>query len=159
VTGNGALSVIESGKALVKNSTELVCYPAASGSITLSSITTIGGDAFSFCTGLTSVSLPAATSIGSSAFYECTGLTSVNLPAATDIDVGAFQYTGSAALSIIMKNVAPTVGPGLFAGIYGNKTVTVNVPSGASGYDPTWVDNFKGGNSNITVNVVEIPGT
>jgi GH24 family phage-related lysozyme (muramidase) len=39
-------------------------------------ITSIGDDAFSHCTGLTTISIPAGvTSIGSDAFWNCTGLT------------------------------------------------------------------------------------
>lgn len=42
------------------------------------SVTTIGKDAFSDCSGLTSVVIPnSVTSIGASAFYGCDGLTSV----------------------------------------------------------------------------------
>ena len=41
-------------------------------------MTTIGDDAFYFCSALTSVSLPAATSIGVNAFYFCSMLTSVD---------------------------------------------------------------------------------
>ena len=42
------------------------------------SVTTIGEDAFSFCTGLTSVAIPnSVTTIGEHAFSGCTGLTSI----------------------------------------------------------------------------------
>ena len=45
------------------------------------SVTSIGGSAFSGCTGLTSVTIPdSVTSIGKSTFYGCTGLTSVTIP-------------------------------------------------------------------------------
>jgi hypothetical protein len=197
VTGIGALSVIESGKALVKNGTELVGYPAASGSITLNSITTIGHGAFLNCTGLTSVSLPMADSIGPAAFMYCTGLNSASFPMADSIDIRVFHRctslttlnipnctdlspvspenisgahtftnTGSTPLTITMGLSAPTVGYGLFA-VNSLKTVTVNVPNGATGYDDDWKAAFRGkgsdnrgaDNTNITVNVVEAPGT
>ena len=45
------------------------------------SVTRIGYEAFSYCRGLTSIEIPnSVTSIGSSAFYGCTGLTSVTIP-------------------------------------------------------------------------------
>jgi hypothetical protein len=42
------------------------------------SVTSIGDEAFSYCTGLTSITIPnRVTSIGRDAFFGCTGLTSV----------------------------------------------------------------------------------
>ncbi|MBQ5913121.1 MAG: leucine-rich repeat domain-containing protein [Bacteroidaceae bacterium] len=47
---------------------------------TVCSVTSIGDDAFSDCSGLTSVTIPnSVTSIGDGAFYECSGLTSVHI--------------------------------------------------------------------------------
>ncbi len=46
-----------------------------------SSVTSIGGSAFSGCTGLTSVTIPnSVTTVGGSAFYDCTGLLEVTIP-------------------------------------------------------------------------------
>ena len=45
------------------------------------SVTSIGSDAFMYCTGLTSVTIGnSVTSIGDYAFYACTGLTSITIP-------------------------------------------------------------------------------
>jgi len=63
-------------------------YNTYSGSVTIPSsvtyngttysVTSIGDDAFAWCTGLTSVTIPnSVTSIGESAFASCTGLTSI----------------------------------------------------------------------------------
>jgi hypothetical protein len=154
LTGSGALSVIASGKALVRNRNELVSYPTATGSITVNDITTIGSDAFAYCTGLSSVSLPAAVSIGDYAFSDCTSLASVSLPTVNSIGGIAFGRTGTGALSITMKSAAPTLGQDIFDGINSPKTVTVKVPYGATGYDEAWKNSFKD-SSSIVVNVVE----
>jgi hypothetical protein len=98
VFGAGPLSVIEDGKALVKNNTELVLYPSASGSITMNTITSIG-EAFSCCNNLTSVFLPAAAYIGDWAFNGCINLISVSIPAATYIGDHAFSSTNLTSVS------------------------------------------------------------
>ena len=58
------------------------------------SVTSIGDEAFNYCTGLTSITIPnSVTSIGNSAFYGCTGLTSVTIPnSVTSIGEDAFYY-------------------------------------------------------------------
>ena len=57
------------------------------------SVTSIGGSAFSYCSGLTSVTIPnSVTSIGGGAFYGCSGLTSVTIGnSVTEIGGYAFQ--------------------------------------------------------------------
>ena len=56
-------------------------------------VTTIGDDAFSYCSSLTSVTIPeSVTTIGSEAFYYCSSLTSVNIPdSVTSIGYSAFK--------------------------------------------------------------------
>ena len=56
------------------------------------SVTSIGSEAFSYCSDLTSVSIPnSVTSIGSDAFYNCSGLTSITIPESVNwIGIGAF---------------------------------------------------------------------
>jgi hypothetical protein len=48
-----------------------------------------------------------------------------------------------------MGNAAPTVGTSMFVdlNVTSTKTVTVRVPSGATGYDETWKTAFKGGSA------------
>ena len=57
-------------------------------------LTTIGDDAFMFCTGLTAIKLPShLETIGKQAFYYCSALRTVYIPqSATEVGKGAFQF-------------------------------------------------------------------
>jgi len=70
-------------------------------SITIpSSVTIIGGDAFSDCTGLTGITIPASvTRIGKGAFVGCTSLTGITIPAGVTI-IDDYAFHGSTKLFI-----------------------------------------------------------
>ena len=53
-------------------------------------ITTIGSDAFAYCSSLTTASFPACTSIGYAAFLCCTSLATVSFPVCTSIGSNGF---------------------------------------------------------------------
>jgi hypothetical protein len=60
-------------------------------------VTSIGGSAFSGCSGLTSIDIPnSVTSIGNLAFNGCSGLTSVTVGATTPIAIGSDCFTNRA---------------------------------------------------------------
>ena len=65
------------------------------------SVTSVIGEAFEYCSTLTSVTLPnSLTSIGGLAFYGCSSLTSVTIPSTvTNIGIKPFDYCSS-SLSI-----------------------------------------------------------
>jgi len=91
------------------------------------SVTSIGGGAFSGCTGLTGeLVIPnSVTSIGSSAFRNCSGLTSVTIPnSVTRIEYDAFQGCSSLT-SVTIPNSVTEIGSYAFYGCTGLTSVTI----------------------------------
>ena len=81
------------------------------------SVTTIGDDAFHYCSGLTSVTIPnSITSIGNSAFHYCFGLTSVTIPnSVTSIGDWAF-YNCNGITNFEIPNSVTNIGIDAFSG-------------------------------------------
>ena len=79
------------------------------------SVTSIGGYAFSSCSGLTSVTIPnSVSSIGLGAFRDCSGLTSVIIPnSVTSIGDYAFEYC-SGLTSVTIPNSVTSIGIAAF---------------------------------------------
>jgi len=150
LTGSGSLSVIENGKALVRDGTILLAYPSASGNVSMNNITSIDGGAFrsrsnldsinfpqvtsigpgafSSCTNIQDVTFPQATSIGSSAFNGCSRLQSASFPLVTTIDFRAFE-SSSNLLSLNIPKVT-NIASGAFGGT-GNTALTITMGSTA----------------------------
>ena len=77
-------------------------------SVTMSSVTSIGGGAFSGCTSLSGVNIPSTvTEIGDSAFSGCTSLTSVDIPSSVT-DIAHRVFAGCSNLSTVnMYSIHP----------------------------------------------------
>ena len=108
--------------------TKLVhCSSAATGEIILpDSVTSIGEQAFYYCTSLTSVTIGnSVTSIGDGAFYYCTSLTSVNIPdSVTSIGEHAFAVCVSLT-SMTIGNSVTNIGKWAFGGCVRLASVTI----------------------------------
>lgn len=97
-------------------------------------VTTIGEEAFTDCSSLTSINIPSSvTSIGTDAFRFCTGLTSVTIPyGVVSIGSGAFSYcTSLTSISIPETVTSLAASPGWvqdhnpFQGCYNITSITV----------------------------------
>ena len=89
-------------------------------------VTSIGGDAFWDCSGLTSVTIPdGVTSIGDYAFAYCVSLTSATIPeGVTSIGWSAFESCTALTFMTIPEGVT-SIGNSAFSGCSGLTSVTI----------------------------------
>ena len=89
-------------------------------------VTSIGGHAFYWCSGLTSVTIPeSVTSIGDYAFYRCESLTSVTIPdSVTSIGSQAFFYC-SGLTSVTIPDSVTSIGWATFSDCSSLTSVTI----------------------------------
>jgi uncharacterized repeat protein (TIGR02543 family) len=120
-----------------KDATTLIQYPSRKSNTTYSipvGVTSIGKEAFSRATNLTSVTIPAGVAtIGEATFRGTTALTSVNIPASvTSIGNNAFVGASTLADVTFTGNAAPTIGSGAFTGVASSAKACVK--TGATGF-------------------------
>jgi len=156
---NSAFSSVD-GVLFNHNLTTLVQYPGGRvGDYTIpNSVTSIGGSAFTSCSGLTSVTIPnsvtsigeaafiycnltsiilgaGVTSIGDYAFDGCSILTSVTIPNSVAY-IGRFAFSGCASLtSIYFEGNAPSLGADVF---FSDNNATAYYLPGTTGWGSTF---------------------
>ena len=90
------------------------------------SVTSIGQQAFQYCSGLTSITIPnSVTSIGNSAFYDCSSLASFTIPnSVTRIGDYAF-YECIGLTSVTIPNSVTSIGRSTFSGCSSLTSITI----------------------------------
>ena len=98
------------------------------------SVTSIGDDAFYYCTSLLSLTIPnGVTNIGELAFYRCINLTSIKIPnSVSTIKNGAFQNC-SGLTSVIIPYSVTSIGEGALNACSGLTSIVVE--GGNTKYD------------------------
>ncbi|MFN0126589.1 MAG: leucine-rich repeat domain-containing protein [Verrucomicrobiales bacterium] len=98
-------------------------------------VTSIGNNAFAYCTGLASLTIPKnVTSIGQSAFARCTELTSVTIGNSVT-SIGEWAFLDCTKLtSVYFEGNAPKTGAGRFSGV-DTKKLKLHIYEGSTGFE------------------------
>ncbi len=136
----------ENSNAIIETATNTLVY-GCSTTVIPSSVTSIGGSAFAYCTNLQNITIPSSvTSIGYHAFAYCTNLQNVTIPSSvTSIDDYAFVCCESLTSVTISEGVT-LIGDLAF---YGCESLTsITIPSSVTSI---YYDSFAGCPSDLTI--------
>ena len=111
--------------AIIETSSNTLTH-GCSATIIPESVTSIGDNAFEYCTSLTSITLPeSVTSIGEGAFWGCSSLTAITIPeGVTSIGDDAFSWCTSLT-SITLPESVTSIGDYAFEGCTALKKVII----------------------------------
>ena len=123
--GNSVYDSRNDCNAIIETSTNTLIV-GCKNTIIPESVTSIGGNAFVGCSGLTSVTIPnSVTSIGPGAFSGCSGLTSVTIPNSV-ASIGNVTFSRCSGLtSVTIPNSVTSIGDLAFYGCSGLTSVTI----------------------------------
>ena len=147
LTSDGTLTISGKGK-MADYGSGAPWYAQVKKAVIEDGVTSIGNNAFCWCTSLTSVTIPSSvTSIGNSAFYSCDALTSVTIPnGVTTIGDNAFLDCANLT-SVTIPNSVTSIGYRTFSCC--DALASVTIPNSVTSIG-NWAFDFSG----TAVNVV-----
>ena len=123
--GNQTYDSRNNCNAIIEKSTNTLIV-GCKNTIIPNNVTSIGYNAFYFCSSLTSIIIPnSVTSIGNSAFFGCSGLTSITIPNSVTSFGSATFSNCSGLTSVTIPNSVTSIGSAAFQGCSGLTSVTI----------------------------------
>ena len=132
--GNQTYDSRNNCNAIIEKSTNTLIV-GCKNTIIPNNVTSIGYNAFYFCSSLTSIIIPnSVTSIGNSAFFGCSGLTSITIPNSVTSFGSATFSNCSGLTSVTIPNSVTSIGSAAFQGCSGLTSVTIPNSVSSIGY-------------------------